>query len=304
MPDCFYRAEQRCAEFDAGAEAFEDVVLHCGFPWVLSNVKDKGTDVVFGGCDEFTVIERPCPDGQGGTQSIRIGVIGLAERGWFELLAFVSIDDVDVQDYVECARTLGERLRRDHRCDLVVALTHMLTEPNDLRLARECPEIDLVLGGHDHSIEDRALGRSIWLPRRRPFDDEYRAEMKERMQLAAGGVEPAWLAASCFGGATTCHVAGAGNSPVLVGPNGPNGPKASEASSVDVDVDVGADVDTSLERGGAGAGSGSLHADAGGSIRSTSTGCRFIQSDWDFKGLTLVTLTVGTGVGASHGGAF
>ncbi len=34
-------------------------------------------------------------------------------------------------------------------CDLIIALTHM-RDPNDLRLAREVPEINLILGGHDH----------------------------------------------------------------------------------------------------------------------------------------------------------
>ena len=37
-------------------------------------------------------------------------------------------------------------------CDIVIALTHM-RNPNDLRLMREVPEIDIVLGGHDHVYE-------------------------------------------------------------------------------------------------------------------------------------------------------
>ena len=37
-------------------------------------------------------------------------------------------------------------------CEVVIALTHMRT-PNDIRLAKEVEEIDLVLGGHDHTAE-------------------------------------------------------------------------------------------------------------------------------------------------------
>lgn len=33
--------------------------------------------------------------------------------------------------------------------DLVIALTHM-RQPNDVKLAKQVPEIDAVLGGHDH----------------------------------------------------------------------------------------------------------------------------------------------------------
>ena len=37
-----------------------------------------------------------------------------------------------------------------HNCDLIIALTHMRV-PNDRILASKVPEIDFVLGGHDHS---------------------------------------------------------------------------------------------------------------------------------------------------------
>lgn len=37
-------------------------------------------------------------------------------------------------------------------CDYVIALTHMRT-PNDIRLAENVDEIDLILGGHDHVYE-------------------------------------------------------------------------------------------------------------------------------------------------------
>lgn len=37
-------------------------------------------------------------------------------------------------------------------CDLVVAVTHMRWH-NDRRLAEEVPELDLILGGHDHDYQ-------------------------------------------------------------------------------------------------------------------------------------------------------
>ena len=37
-------------------------------------------------------------------------------------------------------------------CDLVVAVTHMRWH-NDRRLAEEVPEINLILGGHDHDYQ-------------------------------------------------------------------------------------------------------------------------------------------------------
>lgn len=37
-------------------------------------------------------------------------------------------------------------------CDYVIALTHMRT-PNDVKLAENCEDIDIILGGHDHVYE-------------------------------------------------------------------------------------------------------------------------------------------------------
>lgn len=41
-------------------------------------------------------------------------------------------------------------------CDYVIALTHMRT-PNDVHLAENCDEIDLILGGHDHVYEHKLI---------------------------------------------------------------------------------------------------------------------------------------------------
>ena len=44
----------------------------------------------------------------------------------------------------------------------MIALTHMRT-PNDLRLAEQVPEVDLILGGHDHVYEKRKVNGTIIL---------------------------------------------------------------------------------------------------------------------------------------------
>ena len=46
---------------------------------------------------------------------------------------------------------MARMLRSDpYGCDLIIALTHMRA-PEDRILASKVPEIDLILGGHDHS---------------------------------------------------------------------------------------------------------------------------------------------------------
>ena len=49
------------------------------------------------------------------------------------------------------ANRLASTLREDG-CEVVIALTHMRT-PNDIRLAENVTDVDLILGGHDHVYE-------------------------------------------------------------------------------------------------------------------------------------------------------
>ncbi|CDJ61498.1 nucleotidase, putative [Eimeria maxima] len=81
-------------------------------------------------------------------QGVRIGVIGLVEREWLDTLACISADDVVYVDYVLAANRMC-RFLRAKECELIIALTHMRA-PNDQRLAEMAPDIDIILGGHDH----------------------------------------------------------------------------------------------------------------------------------------------------------
>ena len=57
--------------------------------------------------------------------------------------------------------TAGNRLAaqlKQQGCEIVIALTHMRT-PNDIRLAENSPDIDLILGGHDHVYE----AHKVWM---------------------------------------------------------------------------------------------------------------------------------------------
>ncbi|CAG2055001.1 unnamed protein product, partial [Timema podura] len=77
--------------------------------------------------------------------------IGLVEQEWLDTLATINPDEVTFLDYIEVGRKLGAQLKEEG-CDYVIALTHMRT-PNDIRLAENVNEIDLILGGHDHVYE-------------------------------------------------------------------------------------------------------------------------------------------------------
>jgi len=44
-----------------------------------------------------------------------------------------------------------QKLREEEKCDMIIALTHMM-KYNDIKLAKQVSGIDFILGGHDHLI--------------------------------------------------------------------------------------------------------------------------------------------------------
>lgn len=131
-------------EFDYGIDNLIDFTRRTKFPWLLSNVVDKETSNQLGDGLTHHIIER---------QGIKIGLIGLIEEEWLSTLSTLELNDVIYTDFVVRGRELARWLKGpEHRVDFVIALTHFRT-PNDVRLADSVPEIDLILGGHDHDYE-------------------------------------------------------------------------------------------------------------------------------------------------------
>ena len=127
-------------DFDFGVDHLEYLAGSSPCPWLLSNVFEADCP------------SRPLADGKRYRllqwQGYNVGIMGLVEREWLETLAMIDMDEVRYVDYVEEARELVSFFKsRD--VDFIIALTHMRAH-NDQRLANEVPEIDLLLGGHDH----------------------------------------------------------------------------------------------------------------------------------------------------------
>ncbi|KAG2385807.1 hypothetical protein C9374_002956 [Naegleria lovaniensis] len=58
---------------------------------------------------------------------------------------------------VVVAKELVKELREQDGCDVIIAMTH-LTIADDRELARCCPGINLIIGGHDHSVHTQMQG--------------------------------------------------------------------------------------------------------------------------------------------------
>lgn len=134
---------------DNGMEVMSARIAETNFPWLISNAVDLRTGNTFGDLPRKAVKE--C----GG---IRFGFMGLASEDWLREMETIEPEHVGYEDFVHAADFLARELREVDGCDFVVALTHMRSN-NDEVLAKEARDIDIVLGGHDHTLSKRLINR-------------------------------------------------------------------------------------------------------------------------------------------------
>uniref|UniRef100_A0A8D0LB87 Ecto-5'-nucleotidase n=1 Tax=Sphenodon punctatus TaxID=8508 RepID=A0A8D0LB87_SPHPU len=126
-------------EFDFGVDVLEEYKQQIQFPWFLSNVYDRFTSEPLGHGTVKKVVTW---------NNVKIGLMGLVEEDWLDTLATINKSNLNYLDYVEVANQISVELKAEG-AELVIAMTHMKWI-NDIRLAQNTLDIDLILGGHDH----------------------------------------------------------------------------------------------------------------------------------------------------------
>ncbi|ELT96847.1 hypothetical protein CAPTEDRAFT_120927 [Capitella teleta] len=138
-------------DFDFGVDTLVQMSSQTSFPWLMGNVFDNETDAPLADCLMSHIIVW---------QGKKMGLIGLVEEEWIDTLSTIDPDDITYVDYVQQGKMLCKQLKEDG-VDYIIALTHMRW-PNDIRLAQEVEDIDLILGGHDHDyVIDKINGKYI-----------------------------------------------------------------------------------------------------------------------------------------------
>ncbi|TSE07009.1 MULTISPECIES: bifunctional metallophosphatase/5'-nucleotidase [Aquimarina] len=150
-------------DFDNGIDGFLSQLPNATFDFVSANYDFTNTvlnDLV----KPYKVLIR---DG------IRIGVFGLG----VELEGLVNKNlykETGYLDPIEIAQDMSRILKEEEHCDLIICLSHIgydyKRNPNrvsDLHLAKKTKDIDLIIGGHTHTllpeptIVDNALGEKV-----------------------------------------------------------------------------------------------------------------------------------------------
>lgn len=124
-------------EYERGADVFRSRMRECDFDWVCTNVLED--DAPFG-CGVAEAVFTTA----GGH---RVGIIGLCTPDTPKISA--AGPEVTFAPIVERAREAAATLRQQKDVHAIVAVTHLLLA-EDRHLVNAVPEIDLVLGGHDH----------------------------------------------------------------------------------------------------------------------------------------------------------
>ena len=135
-------------DFDAGMDGLARAARFADFDMISANYDFSGT-----------VMERKVkPHVIKQVGPARVGLFGLGVI----LQGLVPPDlckGVVYNDPLQTARSQARYLRDQEQCDLVIALSHLgntgyAGEAGDQTLAREVPEIDLIVGGHSHTFMD------------------------------------------------------------------------------------------------------------------------------------------------------
>jgi len=159
-------------EFDLGEDTFRARVAESKFHLVSSNVTDKN-DAPFAGIATSAIVPVQA---EGGT--VRIGLLGLTidsnKQPW-----------VHYKDPVASAREAVAALKG--KCDAIVALTH-LALARDQQVAEQVPEIDLILGGHEH--ENYFIERGVHFTPIIKADANVRTIAVVTLRISDRGVRP------------------------------------------------------------------------------------------------------------------
>ncbi|MDX1920727.1 MAG: 5'-nucleotidase C-terminal domain-containing protein [Candidatus Caenarcaniphilales bacterium] len=165
-------------EFDLGLDVLLERMKEARCDWVISNVIDNKTGVPVGGAKpylvkEFSFESPPNSLDKGNPEKyflahvkeagevIKVGFIGLCLKG-DEIIPELlrgKTTSVRIIDPLEAARVYIPFLE-ELGVDLIIALTHQ-NYADDIKLAQEFPNIDLIVGGHEHFPITSMVGQTL-----------------------------------------------------------------------------------------------------------------------------------------------
>ncbi len=138
-------------EFDYGSRHLTNVLKPAArFPFLSANIfkTESGTRVF-----------RPIMKWTGDRQGIKAIILGLTTPSTKTGTHPRNVKGLSFGDHIQAA---NEQLKDVSEKDFIIALTHLGVD-DDERLARACPKIDVIVGGHSHTalFEPKKIGDTL-----------------------------------------------------------------------------------------------------------------------------------------------
>jgi 2',3'-cyclic-nucleotide 2'-phosphodiesterase (5'-nucleotidase family) len=157
-------------EFQIGRDNLLSFVKDADFPVLSANTVFTGTnDLVF---EPYALIEKELNDGE----KLNVGVIGLTTPRWVQWYGGMVGYEFDSTGMYEAAEKFVPEMK-DKGADIIVALIHgglsdeetkevtagedLLPEHDVLRIARQIPDLDVILYGHTHKVNTQKVANEI-----------------------------------------------------------------------------------------------------------------------------------------------
>ena len=127
-------------EFDYGMDVLVNLVKKADFPIVCTNYDFSETEIA----DIIKPYHIILKDG------VKIGIVGanIDPKG---LVASTHYEGMKFLLPTETINKTAEMLRNDYKVDMVICLSHMGIQ-NELKLAENSRNIDIIIGGHSHTF--------------------------------------------------------------------------------------------------------------------------------------------------------
>ena len=136
-------------DFDAGIDGLFKQLPHANFPFIICNYDFKDT-IMAGKVHPYKIFRKgPLKIGVTG---VGIELDGLVPKTLFKETVYL--------DPIAKANETARILKQDEKCDLVICLSHLgyryrSEKVSDQVLAKQTENIDLIIGGHTHTLMDQ-----------------------------------------------------------------------------------------------------------------------------------------------------
>jgi len=145
-------------EFDNGIDTLAVVLKTARFPLISSNY-DFGKTALSGMIKPYIVLQRA---------GLRIGIMAL-DVNPKSLIFDKNYKGMEYEDPIIKANEISTLLKKKEKCDVIICLSHLGAngaEVNDFDIAHKSRYIDVIIGGHSHSMinnttERNAVGKPI-----------------------------------------------------------------------------------------------------------------------------------------------